>query len=246
VLPDSLPVLVVALALVPGWLYLRLRERRRPPSTAAGLSQLLEVVAVGLATTGISVFVLSLIPHRWVPWLIDVEAWAAVGDDHLRQNIRASVVSVGAVLVLASLAAVALHNVLRASSSDSFDAESSVWGHALGRHPEDTVPWVGLQLRDGPLVEGVLHSLSLGQEAQDERDIALKRPIRVTEKGQQAPTDSNVDRLVVPSREILHITVIHIPEATTKGTGGQRLAHGGVAIVLTALDPTPFRLWHPC
>lgn len=221
-LPDGLPVLVVALALVPGWLYLRLRERRRPPSTATGLSQLLEVLAMGLLTTGISVFVLSLIPHRWLPWLIDVEAWAIVGNDYLRQNVHASVTSVVVVLAVASLVAVAIHKVVQsASSSDRFDPESSVWGYSLGSRPEGTVPWVGLQLRDGSLIEGVLHSLSLGQEANDERDIALTRPIRVTEKGQQAPTDSNVDRLVVPSREIVHITVIEAPEATAKGTGGQ-------------------------
>ncbi len=48
VLPEGLGVLVIALALVPGWLYLRLREQLRPPSAATGLSQLLErVTGVG-------------------------------------------------------------------------------------------------------------------------------------------------------------------------------------------------------
>jgi hypothetical protein len=214
VLPDSLGVLVIALALVPGWLYLRLHERRRPPSSATGLSQLLEVVAVGLLTTGISVFVLSLIPHRWLPWLIDLETWGAVGNDHLRHNVGNSVISVAVVLGLASLAAVALYLLQRSGSSDRFDPESSVWGQALGRRPERTAPWVGLQLRDGPFVEGVLHSLSFGHEDQDERDIALGRPIRVTDDGGPA-RDVEIDRVIVPGREILYISVIHAPEADT-------------------------------
>ncbi len=199
--------------MVPGWLYIRLRERLRPPSAATGLSQLLEVAAVGLLTTGVSAFILALLPHRWLPWLVDVQAWARVGNDYLRQNVRAGVVSAAAVLGLASLVAVALHLAERRRSSDRFDPESSVWGQALGVRPGGTVPWVGLQLRNGRLVEGVLHSLSLGQEDQDERDIALARPIRVTDPGRPAhPVE--IDRVVVPAREILHINVIHIPEAT--------------------------------
>lgn len=67
---------------------------------------------------------------------------------------------------------------------------------------------------------------SLGQEGQDERDITLTRPIRVTEKGQQA-ADSNADRIVVPSGEILHITVIHIPEATAADIAESRLRSYG-------------------
>jgi hypothetical protein len=214
VLPDSFGVLVIALALVPGWLYLRLCERVRPPSSATGLTQLLEVVAVGLLTTGISVFLLSLIPHRWLPWLIDVETWAAVGNDHLRHNIHSSVISVAVVLGLASLAAFGLYLLQSSGSSDRFHPESSVWGQALGVRPEGTAPWVGLQLRDGPLVEGILHSLSLGQENQDERDIALTRPIRVTDDGDLARW-VQIDRLIVPAREILYISVIHGPEAPT-------------------------------
>lgn len=213
-LPERLGVLVIAMALVPGWLYIRLREQLRPPSAATGLSQLLELAAVGLLTTGVSAFVLVLVPHRWLPWLIDVEVWARVGDDYLRQNVRASAISAAVVLGLASLVAVALHSAERRRSSDKFDPESSVWGQALGVRPAGAVPWVGLQLRNGRLVEGVLHSLSLGQEDQDERDIALARPIRVTDPGRPAhPVE--IDRVVVPAREILHINVIHISEATT-------------------------------
>ena len=169
---------------------------------------------MGLLTTGISVLVLSLIPHRLLPWLIDLEAWAAVGNDHLRHNVRNTVISVALVLGLALLAAFALYGYQWARSSEKFNRESSVWGQALGRRPKGTAPWVGLQLRDGPFVEGVLHSLSLGQENQDERDISLTRPIRVTDDGEQARY-VEIDRLIVPAREIRYISVIHAPEADT-------------------------------
>jgi hypothetical protein len=181
--------------------------------------------------------VLSLIPHRRLPWLIDPEAWAAVGDDYLRHNVRNSVISIAVVLGLASLLAVVLHLLQRPRSSDRFDPESSVWGQALGRRPDGTAPWVGLHLRDGPFVEGVLHSLSFGHEDQDERDIALTRsgaqPIRVTDEGGAARC-VEIDRVIVPGREIQYISVIHGPEADTTGTAAP--PHGRSNVPTLAQD----------
>jgi len=49
--PATLGTLLLVLALVPGWVYLRLVERLQPPSGTSGLHQILEVLAVGVATT---------------------------------------------------------------------------------------------------------------------------------------------------------------------------------------------------
>jgi hypothetical protein len=209
VLPDGLVVLAIALALVPGWLYLRLRERSRPPSNATGLSELVEVAAVGLITTGLSALVLSLLPHTWLRGLVDIEAWAHEGNDYLREHVRSTLVTAAVVLGLASAIAFLLHTVQRGSARDRFDAQSSVWGKTM--QPRDGKPrWVSLQLRSGQLVEGQLHSLSLGYESYDERDIALARPIRVTEQGRTVDR-ADLDHVIVPGREIAHITVVHLP-----------------------------------
>lgn len=211
-LPDGLGVLAIALALVPGWFYLRLRGKRRPPSTATGLGEVLEVVAIGLVTTGVSCLALVLLPHRWLPWLIDVRSVATRGSDYLGENIQSAFLSGAVVLVMASVIAWALDRVKGTDSSDTFDSESSVWGKALGLRPEHTVPWVGIRLGSGELVEGVLHSLSFGHEGRDERDIALSRPIRVTDPDQTTPRTVEIDRFIVSAAEITYINVVHLPE----------------------------------
>jgi Family of unknown function (DUF6338) len=226
VLPDGLVVLAIALALVPGWLYLRLRERSRPPSNATGLSELLEVAAVGLITTGFSVLVVSLLPHSWTPGLVDLEAWAHKGNDYLREHVRSTLVAAALVLGLASAIAFLLHKLQQRATHDRFDAHSSVWGKALQPH-DGKGRWISLQLRGGQLVEGLLHSASLGYESYDERDIALARPIRVTEDGRTVDK-TDLDHVIVPGREIVHITVAHLPvSSTTPGDGDDSAGPGG-------------------
>jgi hypothetical protein len=62
----------------------------------------------------------------------------------------------------------------------------------------------------GRLVEGVLHSYTLTQDDAENRDIALKAPIRVTLKNEQAsPTLMPATRVIIPGMQIVAITVVH-------------------------------------
>ena len=211
-LPSSIAVSVMLLALVPGWFHLRLRERLAPASTATGLSELLEVLAIGMATTGVSGAVLIFVPHRWLPLLLDVDSWAREGTIYLRSHIRDATLSAVAVLTLALVIAYLLYLPLRLTRPAEFRAQGSVWVHALGARPKGRVPWVGLQLKDGKLVEGLLHSCSLSEGPLEERDVALGRPIRVTLAQGQSARCLDLDRLVVPGNEISYIAILHVRE----------------------------------
>lgn len=215
-LPGGVGVGLLLLALVPGWLYLRLRERLRPPSGATGLTELLEVLAVGLATTGAGAAMLAFVPHRWLPFLLDVDAWARLGNDYLPQHIRSVVASVVAVFLVAVVIAYLLYLVQRLQLPAEFRPQGSVWVHALGARPNGRVPWVGLQLNDGRLVEGLLHSYSLTDGGMEERDVALQRPIRVSVRAGEEAQHLNLDRLIVSGREITYIAVVHAPERTAR------------------------------
>lgn len=211
--PTTLGALLVVLALVPGWIYLRLVERLQPPSGTSGLHQLLEVVAVGVATTGVSAIAVVLVPHRLLPFTLDVAAWATEGA-YLRTHVRAAVASVPVVFGLAVLLAYLLYRVRALRMPREFSNQQDVWVRSIGSRPKGRHPYVGLHLVDGRLIEGPLHSYTFGAEA-GKRDIALSGPIRITDAGQSAARHHpGVDRLVVPESKISMITVHHAPAET--------------------------------
>ncbi len=217
--PATVAALLIALALVPGWLYLRLIERLQPRSGTSGLHQLLEVLAVGVATTGVSVIVVVLVPHRWMPFTLDVSAWVSKGDSYLRDHVRSATWSLALVFALAVLLACVLYWLRARKKPAEFRSQGNVWVHSLGDRPTDKVPYVGLQLKDGRLVEGPLHSYTFDAEP-GKRDVALSGPIRVTAAGGGvAQPNPSLDRLIVPESQIEYITVIHVP---AKGTGKRR------------------------
>lgn len=209
--PVTLGALLIVLALVPGWLYLRLVERLRPPATYGGLHQLLEVLAVGAATSGVAALAVLLTPHRLLPFTLNIDAWAAGGVAYLRAHPRPAAWSVALVFVLALLVAYGLFSVHRLRRPAEFRGHGNVWVHSLGNRPADKVPYVGLHLDDGRLVEGKLHSYALDTQ-EGCRDLALERPIRITQANETvAHPLPNLDRLVVSADRISFITVIHAP-----------------------------------
>ncbi|MCA1708126.1 MAG: DUF6338 family protein [Actinobacteria bacterium] len=216
-LPTGIGVSLVLLSLVPGWLHLQLRKRLAPASSATGLSELLEVLAVGLATTGTSVALLIFVPTRWLSVLLDVDTWAAQGNDYLRQHVREAAASGLTAFILALAIAYLIYLPLRLRKPAEFRAQGSVWVHALGARPKGKVPWVALQLKDGKLIEGLLLSFSLSEEGLEQKDVALQRPIRVTLKQNEQPQWLELDRIIIPGNELSYITVTHVPERVGAG-----------------------------
>ena len=131
---------------------------------------------------------------------------------YLRSHVRDATLSAVAVLTLALVIAYLLYLPLRLTRPAEFRAQGSVWVHALGARPKGRVPWVGLQLKDGKLVEGLLHSCSLSEGPLEERDVALGRLIRVTLAQGQSARCLDLDRLVVPGNEISYIAIVHVRE----------------------------------
>jgi Family of unknown function (DUF6338) len=214
VIPNGVWAAVVVLALVPGWVYLRLRERHAPPNGSSGLAELLDVVGVGLATTGTAACLAVFVPHRWMPFLADLGAWARQGDRYPSEHLRPVVATLLIVLGLAILIAFLLSLAIQRGRPAEFHA-SGVWINSLGKRPRKHTPAVGVELDDGRLYEGLLHSYTLEQH--DNRDIALQAPIRLTMKAGTAPVDLPIARIIIPSRIIRTIGVRHLvlPEKKT-------------------------------
>lgn len=208
-IPGNGLVVLLVLALVPGWVYLRLRQRHTAVVQALGLAQLLEVFAVGLVTTGSAVFLFILLPHAWLPFTVDVDTWAEQGTTYTRANPRVILTTGASLLFIACAGSWLLDRALRHQRSELY-LGPGVWVYALRERPKGMRPYLGVMLQNGRIVEGLLHSCSL--EASEVRDVALDAPIRITDPGQDTPRSVQVDRVVLPEREIRYITVLHVPE----------------------------------
>lgn len=209
-LPASVSVAAVLLALVPGWLYTQLRSQLSPRPPMSNLSELLGSLAVGLATTGVSVALVALIPHDYLPFLVDISAWSSDGIVYLQRHIRESILTVVVVLAIAVLIAFALYVPQRIRRPAEFSSNRTVWMAALGVRPKKHVPYLGVMLHEGDLIEGILHGYSTNERPPDERDLALSRPIRRTRPGTgEKAFNVDIERIVIPGREIAYITVRH-------------------------------------
>lgn len=214
-LPGGLLALLLAVALVPGWLYLHLNRRLEPARSRSGLDELLEVVAIGLLTTGSAVSAVLLLsdtlPERfWPGWLfIELSPWASQGASYLAEHARQALVTGLTVLVAASAMAWLTHHWRRRKQPPEFVA-ASVWAHALGSRPKGcTHVWAGVHLVDGTLAEGVLDSIDLDDSAKAGRDLALKAPIFTT-SSDGVRQKSELHRLVLPDGRVAHIGVRHL------------------------------------
>lgn len=88
---------------------------------------------------------------------------AGGGDNYLRNHIEAAASTGLVTMAVALIVAYLLYRIgpKRQAPNAEFHLRGNVWTRALGARPKGTLPWVGLQLTDGTLIEGVLHSMSL-------------------------------------------------------------------------------------
>ncbi|WP_425303653.1 DUF6338 family protein [Nocardia wallacei] len=215
-LPGSLALVFLLFSLIPGWWHLRLLEQARPTGKSGGLNELLQVLSVGLATTGSAVLILVLLPDSWRRgWLVDPEALLKGGKAYVQTNLRQVAISVAAILAVACLIAVLLYFVRSIGSRKGFKPLGDPWVYSLGNWPKNMVPYVGIELTDGRHIEGVLHSYTTDNSSA-KPDIALKEKIRITQKDAEEPIQTTHDRIVVPGDQIALVSMRFLSPAATQ------------------------------
>jgi hypothetical protein len=196
------------LALVPAWVYLTQRRRHVPSGSRTTLSELLELVSVAAVTTGVAALLVTVASAANFPGTLSLTRWARDGDPYLAAHPLRAALNLSGVLALAAAAAYGLCR-LKYRESPEHDQDGDVWWKAFDKRPKGTWHYVGVMLDDGNLIEGLLVSFSTETALTGEsRDIALKRPIRLTAPGGQAVPQA-IDRIVIPQHTIRFVTVVH-------------------------------------
>lgn len=210
-LPGTVLAGTLLLSLVPGWLFLRLTERVRRPRNTSDLHELVELVAVGVGTTGLAGLAAAVFRAEGIHEL----TWPPTGP----ADIRELGLSFGAVLAASLALAVAGALLVRwRSPTPTASLVTSVWWDVLRADavPSGHVPYVSLRLRDGHgSVEGVLDAFTWQVGVEMRRDISLRPPIRfpagVSDDGKVLYRKPGYDRLVVDGDMVQEIALRYVP-----------------------------------
>jgi hypothetical protein len=172
------------------------------------LGELLQVAAIGAGLTGSAILIWSILSETVAQFgFISLDELARFGGVYLVSHPRHVIATLALLLSLACALAIAVAWAVYRSLPDTYKP-GSPWEQALSGVPKGKGIWLGIQMTEGPLVEGLLHSFDIAEASDGNRDVVLKRPIFVTENDRRGVTE--LDRLVISSEHMQYMSAIHI------------------------------------
>ncbi|MBZ5736925.1 DUF6338 family protein [Nocardioides mangrovi] len=213
-LPSGLVAAAFLLSLIPGWWFLRRTESHRRPRQLSTLQEILELIGVGVLTTGLAACLGLLL---WPSLVLDHEFPADTA-----REIRMDVALVlGTLAVATLLAEVGAQVIRRRHPADNSEINIGPWWSVMRRDkiPEGQLSYVALALADGTTVEGVLHNYTWSPDS-THRDVALTKPIKITQPGARSwlkraepvVTKTPYDYLLIPATEVKHVALKYTPQ----------------------------------
>ncbi len=194
----------------PGYVYVRLVERREPRHDRSPLHEAAELILVGGLATAVGVL-LSLAFWEWTGLVRSGGLTADVGRYLLAHPAHGLVVLVTALGI--SYTSVWLFARLLFGTTEDIRPSDSAWYAAFRRQaPDDSGVLVTLTLRDGRAVTGALSSFTVPPEK--DREILLNapanRPIYIQDAGGGVHELSD-SFIIVQSSEILFLSGTYEP-----------------------------------
>jgi len=197
VIPNSiLGVALVAAALGPGYVYVRLVRKKKPRGSQSQVAELVEMLVIGaLASVASAGVVLSLAKASG---FLDVDALAKDFNSYLLTEPARSFTCLIAFYALAYLAAWTVATLQHRGESD-FRPDGSVWYQAFANGcPSDSIPFLTVELNDGRWIAGAYKKATV--ERDENRELCLQRPLGTAEVG-GAPMREERDEDFVLLRE---------------------------------------------
>lgn len=159
----------------PGWLWVRVAEKREVQADRSPLLEAAELATTGVVFTAIAVTVTTWVSDR-AGWLPELRVVTARGSTYAQEEPYRTA---GAVAVVFGLSLAVAHVTARfvyRGMDASLVSPSSVWRDVFREGGEKRPIFVSAELSDGRVLDGFLFSYST--EGGD-RDLALQAPIYV-------------------------------------------------------------------
>jgi hypothetical protein len=212
VIPGTLlGVLFLAACLVPGFVFLRIGERRRARLTRSPLIEAVELAGVGAAASLLSVMAVLSLGREWE--FLDASALADdPGRYLLLHPFRGLGSMLGSFLLSSALAGIAAI-VVFAKRQSVFDLSSSTWRQTFyeGRPNRDLEVFATIELTDGRRLAGYVDSFTVN--LQENRELALRRPVIAAPDAAAQWQPMVGDFLIIRENQIATITGLYVDPA---------------------------------
>lgn len=219
-LPGTLVAAALAVALVPGYVFLLLIRGLREAQNSTSVEQVIELVTVGVATTGLSTVLALLWWNVPIAKLIKRLHGDGLDAQLLRDLSESTLLIFGA----ATGIAVILGLIARVARPPSFVA--SAWKEVFAERRNEYT-WLRLELNDGRAIVGPLHVSDFTIDSGDrERDMVLRDPIHEISRTGTPTALTGIHRLVVPEGQIQSIKVVYQPRPPTTFSMSHRIKQG--------------------
>jgi len=209
VIPNSLVgLLLFAASLGPGYVYIRVAERRTPRAERSQLLEAAELLVIGaLVTTVVAMIV--VFGAREIG-LVDVATVRREGLDYLLLHPLRGFATLGAIFVASyafgGLAALFVH-----WEKQSSQQPGTVWREVLGQRKKTHDAWATVELRDGRFLQGQVASYTLDVSAEP-RELALAAPLYQRRVGSTAVEEVSDDVLLLREEDVLYVAVDYQPK----------------------------------
>ncbi len=214
-IPSTLAGLVLFMAsLGPGYVYVRVAERRVPRAERTPLLEAAELLVIGALTTTV-VSMLVLWGARELG-LVDLGVARRDGLGYLLLHPLRGFTTLTAIFflsyLLAGLAALAVNRGRLPTQQPG-----TVWSEVLGRQKATTDAIATVELRDGRMLQGRVASYTLDL-ATEGRELALSAPMR-QRAGRHSPVQDVPDHyLVLREEDLLYVAVTYQAKPAPSGS----------------------------
>ena len=204
-IPNSIAaVLLFLVGVGPGYVFVRVAERREPRQARSPLLEFAELFVVGAASTMICALVV-LLAASW-SGAVSLSTWLAEGHVYVVRHVPA-LAAAGLLIVIASYAlAWGLARFIFRGLPASVRPEYSVWFQIFHPINPRDLRFATVELNDGRLVAGYVHAYTVDDDASS-RELALRAPIFTSTGPDGARTVTNDDFLILGADEIRYIGV---------------------------------------
>lgn len=193
------------LAVAPGWVWVRVAEKRQVRPDRSSLLEAAELVVTGVIFTAVAAALVAGIGNRigWIPELRELTARGSTfaQDEPYRIGATAAIV-----FALSLATAYGTARLVYRGKDASLVPAGSVWRDVFGEGGKGRPIFVSAALEDGRVVEGYLYSYSTDSEGSD-RDLALQAPIYVWSGEPLQRMRAPADRTVLRAEQIVALWI---------------------------------------